>query len=137
MTTSKAPRLPSIHMIDTEADILTNLALGFQPRMPDVARQLLDEIARARLHAADRIAPDVVTMHSKVEFLDEASGTERTIELVYPRDADISVGRVSIMTPVGAGLIGMRAGDAILWPDRDGRKRKLTIVKVEQRKPSA
>jgi len=120
-------------MIDTEADALANLALGAEAQMPKVSQQLLDEIARANIQRADRIAPDVVTMHSTVEFIDEASGTDRTIELVYPRDADISAGRVSILTPVGAGLIGLRTGQSILWPDRDGRERKLTIVKVLQK----
>lgn len=133
MTAHKAARRPPIHMIDTEADALANLALGAEAQMPKVSQQLLDEIARANIQRADRIAADVVTMHSTVEFIDEASGTDRTIELVYPRDADISAGRVSILTPVGAGLIGLRTGQSILWPDRDGRERKLTIVKVLQK----
>ena len=132
--TTRATRRPPIHMIDAEADALTDLALAVQARMPDVAEQLLNEIGRASVHAADRIAPDVVTMHATVEFRDEATGAERTITLVYPREADISAGRVSILTPVGAGLIGLRAGQSILWPDRDGRERKLTIVGVRQKK---
>jgi regulator of nucleoside diphosphate kinase len=66
----------------------------------------------------------------------QASGADRTVELVYPRDADISAGRVSILTPVGAGVIGLRTGQSILWPDRDGRERKLTIVKVLQNRKS-
>ncbi len=66
----------------------------------------------------------------------QASGADRTVELVYPRDADISAGRVSILTPVGAGMIGLRTGQSILWPDRDGRERKLTIVKVLQNRKS-
>jgi len=119
-------------MIDVEADTLTDLALSAKARIPEVSRQLLDEIARATIHDAARLPPDVVTMHSTVEFVDEASGTGRTVELVYPRDADIATGRVSILTPVGAGLIGLRAGQSILWPDRDGRERKLTIVNVRK-----
>ena len=66
----------------------------------------------------------------------QASGADRTVELVYPRDADISARRVSILTPVGAGVIGLRTGQSILWPDRDGRERKLTIVKVLQNRKS-
>jgi regulator of nucleoside diphosphate kinase len=124
-------------MIDSEADALTDLALGAQARMPGVCQQLLDEIDRAKIKTARQIAPDVVTMHATVDFIDEASGAERTIELVYPREADISAGRVSILTPVGAGLIGLREGQSILWPDRDGRERKLSIVKVKQKKPDA
>lgn len=98
-----------------------------------LSEQLLNEIGRAHIHSAEGIAPDIVTMHSTVEFIDEVSGADRTIELVFPREADISAGRVSILTPVGAGLIGLRTGQSILWPDRDGRERTLTFVKVLQK----
>ena len=64
--------------------------------------------------------------------VDEASGAVRSVRLVYPSDADIASGRISILTPIGAGLIGMRAGSAILWPDRDGHERALTIRAVMQ-----
>jgi len=132
MTSSKAAKRPPIHMIDTEADALTNLALSVEDRLPQVSELLLEEIARATTHAAARMPQDVVTMHADVEFIDETSGAARTVQLVYPKDADISAGRVSILTPVGVGLIGLREGQSILWPDRDGHKRKLTIVKVSQ-----
>lgn len=128
----KTNRRPPIHMIDSEADALTGLALGAETRLPEVSQLLLDEIGRATIHTAERMPPDVITMHSIVEFVDEGSGAARTIELVYPREADISAGRISILTPVGAGLIGLRKGQSILWPDRDGRERQLAIVNVRK-----
>jgi regulator of nucleoside diphosphate kinase len=69
----------------------------------------------------------------------QASGADRTVELVYPRDADISAGRVSILTPVGAGVIGLRTGQSILWPDRDGPRAKADHRQgtAEQKKPAA
>ena len=128
--TKRAPaKRPAIHMIDTEADTLTDLALARRERSP-AAELLLQEIDRAKIHAAAKMPADVVTMHSKVEFVDEGNGQSRTVELVYPADADISAGRLSILTPVGAGLIGMREGQSILWPDREGQQRRLAIVKV-------
>lgn len=131
MTSNEAAR-PPIRMIDTEADALTTLAIGAEERSPQVSAMLLDEIARADVQPADLVGPDVVTMHSSVEFVDEASGTMRAVQLVFPKEADISAGRVSIMTPVGAGLIGLREGQSILWPDRDGHERRLRIVKVSR-----
>ncbi|AMK23048.1 MULTISPECIES: nucleoside diphosphate kinase regulator [Sphingomonadaceae] len=132
MTNSKAACRPPIHLIDTEADALTNLALGAEERLPQVSELLLEEIGRATIHSATQIPSDVVTMRSTVEFTDDASGATRSVQLVYPKDADISAGRISILTPVGAGLIGLREGESILWPDREGHERKLAIVKVSQ-----
>lgn len=132
MTTRSSAKRPPIHMIDSEADTLTDLALAQQERSPVVSELLLEEINRAKIHPVNKIPADVVTMHARVEFVDEANGASRTVELVYPADADIAAGRVSIMTPVGAGLIGMREGQSILWPDRDGQQRRLSIVKVQR-----
>ena len=117
-------------MIDTEADALADLALAAEARIPQVSKLLLEEIDRAHIHTAKRIPADVVTMRSTVEFRDEETGQTRSVQLVFPADADISAGRVSILTPVGAGLIGLREGQSIVWPDRDGHERALTIVKV-------
>ncbi len=70
-------------------------------------------------------------MNSRIEFVDEGSGTRRVVQLVYPQNADIAAGRVSILMPVGAGLIRMTAGSSIEWPDRDGRVRAARIVSVK------
>ncbi|BAV65571.1 nucleoside diphosphate kinase regulator [Sphingobium cloacae] len=123
---------PPVHLIDSEAESLTNLALGVADTAPQVSELLLDEIARAQTHRAERMPPDIVTMHSSIEYIDEASGVERTVQIVYPAQADIAAGRISILTPIAAGLIGLREGQVINWPDREGRRRKLRIVKVIQ-----
>lgn len=134
MTKRNAAKRPPIHMIDSEADTLTDLAIARQERTPQVSDLLLEEIGRAKIYVAAKIPADVVTMGSTVAFVDDANGASRTVQLVYPADADISAGRISILTPVGAGLIGMREGQDILWPDREGHERKLSIVTVIQPK---
>lgn len=132
MTKTDAAAQPPIQMIDSEADMLADLAMNAADRAPQVSRLLLGEIERATTHARSAIPGDVVTMGATVEFIDEASGADRTIQLVYPKHADIAAGRVSILTPIGAGLIGLRTGQSILWPDRSGHERRLTIIKVSQ-----
>lgn len=132
MTTRKPRRRPSIHMIDREADALADLAVSVERRMPQVSALLIDEISRAAIHSAAEIPRDIVTMSSHVDFIDEASGATRSIQLVYPHEADIDAGRISILTPIGAGLIGLRRGQSIRWPDRDGRERALSVVAVSQ-----
>ena len=132
MKTTKGAARPPIHMLEEEAEKLANLAISIEERLPQVSELLLGEIDRATLHKPGRIGKDVVTMNATVAFLDQSSGAERTVTLVYPPEADIDAGRVSILTPIGAGLIGLKQGQSILWPDREGKKRMLEIKRVEQ-----
>ena len=125
-----AQTAPAIHLIDTEYDSLCDLALRIEHRHPNTAKLLLAELERAELHDAADLPPGTVRMQSRVAFVDEANGAERTVQLVYPSEADLAVGKLSVLTPVGAGLIGLSAGSAIVWPDREGHRRRLRIVTV-------
>lgn len=127
-----APVRPPITLTDTEGDLLFNLACAARDRSTQAAGLLLEELARAEFCSAESLPTDVVTMRSRVTFLDEESGEEHSVELVYPRAADMELGRVSVLTPVGAALIGLRRGSAIDWPNRLGALRRLTIVEVIQ-----
>ena len=132
MSKTEATKRPPIQMLESEAERLTDLAISVQDRLPEVSALLIQEIGRARVHSADRMPADVVTMHSTVRFTDSASGKDYSYKLVYPKAADIAAGRISILTPVGAGLIGLREGQSILWPDRDGNERSLAITSVSR-----
>lgn len=121
---------PPIHLIDSEAERLGDLALAAEARLPEVAALLLREIERAAVHGVDSFPQGVVRMGARVDFIDEGSGAHRTVELVYPPDADIAAGKLSILSLVGAGLIGLAEGQTIRWPDRSGAERVLRIEKV-------
>jgi regulator of nucleoside diphosphate kinase len=123
---------PPIILLDSEADALADLAHASLARSSLAARLLLEEIDRATTASPADMPADVVTMRSQVEFVDEASGETHAVRLVYPHDADMEQHRLSVLTPVGAGLIGMRCGDAIEWPNRAGTFRRLRIVGVVQ-----
>lgn len=129
-STPRVLRRPKIIISQTEADQLSQLAERFELSAPVVATLLQDEIARAEILPDAKVPANVIGMGSTIEFVDEAHGTARTITLVYPKDADIEAGRVSVMTPIGAGLIGLRAGQSIQWPDRDGNERPLRVLNV-------
>ncbi|MGV2495248.1 nucleoside diphosphate kinase regulator [Pelagerythrobacter aerophilus] len=130
MNVQQAAERPPITLVESEADALADLAFGIRTRHPNVSRMLLEEIDRAETLPAEEVPGDVVTMGSTVEFVVEKTGERRTVKLVYPKDADIAEGRLSILTPVGAGLIGLRVGQSISWPDRSGEERLLTIGNV-------
>ena len=124
--------IPPPYLIDFEAEGLTHLATGAAKTMPTVSELLPSGIARAERLQAERIPPDAVTMHPLVEFVDEAGDVSRTVQIVYPAQADIASGRISILTPIAAGLIGPREGQSLGWLDREGHKHKLTVCKVTQ-----
>lgn len=123
---------PPIILRETDAERLSNLASQMEARAPLAASLLLDEIDRAEIRADHLVADSVIRMQSVVEFVDGAHDLRQTVTLVYPTEANISEGRISILTPVGAGLIGLAAGQSINWPDRDGRERLLQILSVSR-----
>jgi regulator of nucleoside diphosphate kinase len=69
-------------------------------------------------------------MGSKLRFTSD-TGEDRRITLVFPGEADIAEGKVSILTPIGAALIGLSVGQSIDWTARDGRTHRLTVESVE------
>lgn len=134
MTTHrKAQARPAIQICETDAERISNLAIEAEDRLPQVAELLLAEINRATIVEDSRLPQNVVALQSTVKFLDEASGIERTLQLVYPQHADIAAGRISILSLVGAGLLGLKPGQSISWPDRAGKQRALRIMEVNQR----
>ena len=98
--------------------------------LPQSASTLEDEIVRADVREPDAIPADVVTMNSRFECRDESGGATRVLQLVYPVDADASAGRVSVLAPVGAALIGLSVGQSIEWPLPSGRATRLTVTKI-------
>ena len=89
--------------------------------------RLEEEIERAEVVSPHDVPDDVVTMNSDVVYEDLSSGKRRTVRLVYPKDADAALGRVSIFAPVGMALIGLRAGQEIEWPTPGGNRRVRVV----------
>jgi len=121
---------PPIHLLASESDMVGNLALQAEHSQPVVAALLLEELDRAELHDADSLPDGVVTLGSEVDFLDEETHRLTTVRLVMPAAANIALGQISILTPMGVGLYGLSAGQSIDWPDRNGRTRRIRILGV-------
>lgn len=123
--------LPSIYLTRSDLDRLTDLleayAAGSGGRRFD---KLEDELVRAIVVPRDKIPRDLVTMNSRVVFEDETTGERREVTLVYPRDADISVGKISILVPVGTALLGLRVGQSIDWELPSGQRRRYRVIDV-------
>ena len=94
------------------------------------AERLAEELDRATILDDGHVPSNVVAVGSRVRFEDEQSGKIREVVLVYPADADASAGRVSVLAPVGAALLGLRVGDRIAWPLPAGRTARIRICAV-------
>lgn len=92
--------------------------------------QLAAELETAVVVEPHRVPPDVVTMNSRVRFEDKSTGEIRDVTIVFPRDADASVGKVSVLATVGTALLGVAVGHSILWPFPDGTTRELLVLKL-------
>jgi regulator of nucleoside diphosphate kinase len=92
----------------------------------DVLEQELD---RAQILSAGEAPPELVTMNSRVRLKNLTTGKEMTYTLVFPKDADLTAGRISVLAPIGTAILGYRAGDVIAW-SVPGGKRKFRIEEV-------
>ncbi len=128
--------LPTIIVSETEHDHLASLAEKAGRSAPDAASMLDAEMRRAIVVPSDKVPNQVVRMGSKVEFRFDSSQPQE-VTLVYPAKANISDGRISILTPIGAALIGLAEGQSISWKAIDGRLHKLTVVRVVPPAPAS
>ena len=90
---------------------------------------LAGELKRGMVVPSNQVPPDVVTMNSKVSLRDTDSGETMTYRLVFPKDADVDQGAISVLAPVGMAILGYAVGDLVEWPVPSG-VRRLSIEKV-------
>jgi regulator of nucleoside diphosphate kinase len=130
MTMITRKELPPITLSGIDVDRLSRLAELAADRAPATADFLAREVARATVVPSGFPLAGVVAMGSEVEFRDDVTGQVRTVTLVYPDEADISVRRISVLTPIGAALIGLSAGQSIEWQMPSGGWRSLSVLRV-------
>ncbi|MDX9736182.1 MAG: nucleoside diphosphate kinase regulator [Thermoanaerobaculia bacterium] len=84
---------------------------------------LVAEVQRAVVVPASEIPPDVITMNSRARLLDLDQLTTLDYTVVFPEDADFAAGRISVVAPIGAAMLGYRVGDEIEWVVPSGPRR--------------
>jgi regulator of nucleoside diphosphate kinase len=104
---------------------------ALETRSRAAAAELLElELDRAVVVPQERMAPDVVTMRSRILFEDVETGRRREATLVYPEEADMAQSKVSVLAPVGLAVLGLKVGDVIEWPLPNERRARLRIVEL-------
>jgi regulator of nucleoside diphosphate kinase len=133
-TDTEAPNMKNHGIIISTVDRerLERLLFGELAQAISEKGYLLDlqgELQRARTVDPSVVPADVITMNSTVRLRDNDSGEEETFTLVYPRDANIAVNRLSILAPIGTAILGCRVGDVVQWRVPSGT-RCLTVEEV-------
>ena len=112
--------MPSLIVTRTDLELLK--LLGEHPA-------LLRELERAAVVPPFKVPPNLVTMNSRVLYLDRTAGVRRAVKLVYPPQAD-GRGRLSVTSPLGTALLGLRTGQEIEWDFPGGDRRRLRVEEV-------
>ena len=86
---------------------------------------LARELERAEIVSPKAVPAGVVTMNSKVVLRDMASSEKLTYVLVFPNEADIDRGAISVLAPVGTAILGYSKGDEVEWKVPAGMRRLL------------
>lgn len=102
---------------------------GRPARLQKELDHLEEELSRCQVVSAKEVAPDVVTMNSRVRLRDLDSGKEMIYTLVFPVGANLADGRISVASPIGTAILGYAAGDTISW-EVPGGVRKIRIEEI-------
>lgn len=121
---------PDITISSLDAERLENLLASLRSSDFPGKEELEAELARADVVDPEEIPPTVVTMNSTVRFRVLSTGQSFEMTLVYPRDADGSGSRISVLAPVGSALLGLSQGDEIEWPKPGGGMLQVRIEEV-------
>jgi regulator of nucleoside diphosphate kinase len=122
--------LPPIVITTDEARRLNALANSNMTLFPREAFFLAREMNRANVVRDDADLRGVIHMGSQVRYCDDRTGEVRDVVLVYPHEAQIALKRLSVLTPVGAALIGLSVGQTIEFRTPAYQTRSLTILGV-------
>jgi regulator of nucleoside diphosphate kinase len=123
--------LPRILISKADEKRLTAIATAASQRVPEASAALLSELERADVLPEAAMPADVVRIGSIIEF-EVDDGRRLKVQLVLPENADINAGKISVLTPVGAALIGLSPGQAMEWSGNDGKERLLTVLAVSR-----
>lgn len=89
---------------------------------------LENELETCKVVAPDEMPGNVVTLNSRIKYLDLDTSQEGVVTLVFPSNADQSAGRISVTTPMGAAILGYAEGDVVAWKVYSGKK----TIRIEE-----
>jgi regulator of nucleoside diphosphate kinase len=136
--TMQRPTLdPPLLVRERDRDVLYEIAFGAMLSSPRLAGGLLEELRRATVRPDNEVPPQFIGLGSTAVCFESDGARSRYHwkQIVEPAQADPQVGRVSVLSELGVALIGMAAGQSILWRDRRGGLRRFFVLEVDTPEP--
>lgn len=121
---------PAIIINELDAERIDMLLEHHEFASSPVAHALNSEIDRAEIVSPEKIPADVVTMNSRVRFIDLSNEEEHIRTLVFPNGLKDSNEQISVMAPIGAALLGLRVDDNISWHLPNGTVAKIKVLEL-------
>ena len=106
------------------------------PRKHGDLKALTQELRRAVIVDPKDVFSDVITMNSRAEMRDLESGETVAFTLVFPSEANIDEEKISVLAPIGAGMLGYRVDGEFEW-NVPGGLRRMKVTKVEYQPEAA
>jgi regulator of nucleoside diphosphate kinase len=128
-----------IYVTQTDADKIRELLREAEHsgyRGSIYIQKLKAELERAEIIPPQDVPPDLITLNTTALLLDADTAEQMKLTLVSPEHADLSQGRISILAPIGAAMLGYKLGDTFEW-DTPGGKRTLRVEKIIPNKGAA
>ncbi len=122
--------LPPITIPSRDYARLMQIAETAGPHLTQVGDYLMRELERANIVDDEDSDSRVVRVGSRVTYREGVDGRQRTVRLVWPHESDVNLSRVSVLSVVGAALLGMSPGRPIEWPSPVGGMRSLTVLAI-------
>jgi len=121
---------PNIVVSSLDMERLEALIDSLPAAQADNCAALLEELARAELVEPEDMPPDVVTMNSRVRFVLDDQAEEFDMALAYPKDVHGEPDKLSVLTPVGNALLGLKVGESIAWTRPDGAAFQVRVLGI-------
>ncbi len=115
---------PKIYITKSDKEKLKELiqkAQYSEYRGSPYLHMLRSEIEKARVVDSRDIPPDVITLNSTVQLVDKETNDEMVYTLVFPEDADVKTGKISVLAPIGTAMLGYKVGDTFEWETPGGK----------------
>lgn len=121
---------PPIVVSSLDMERLETLLDSLPASQAGTREALLEELARADLVEPQDMPLDVVTMNSRVRFVLDNASDEFDMSLAYPKDVNGAPDKLSVLTPVGSALLGLKVGESIAWTRPDGGRFDVTVREI-------